>query len=180
LLLLQHGGPTKSNSPGPKGVRGISRRSAAKLRTVDAEPTVSRDRSVPEATARLQTGMIARAWGSGRVAAWTAPHEPDDVPQLTRGELRLNFVNAPLMQQINRRYHRLGHTFNGCPSYRRIVENESERIAHGENISCQQTRCITQDASASTPKGFTPALTERTMGPTTRPKIRNFSGTCFA
>ena len=54
---------------------------------------------------------------------------------------------APLMQQINRRYHGLGHAFNGCPSYRRLVENESERIAHGENISCQRTRCILERGS---------------------------------
>ena len=32
------------------------------------------------------------------------------MPQLTRSELQLNFVNTPLMQQINSRYHRLGNT----------------------------------------------------------------------
>ena len=42
------------------------------------------------------------------------------------------------MEEVNSRYHVLGHAFNGCPSYRRIVENESERIAHGCNISRQR------------------------------------------
>jgi hypothetical protein len=49
------------------------------------------------------------------------------------------------MEQINSRYHRLGHAFDGGPSYRRIVENESERIVHGEIISCQRTRRISWD-----------------------------------
>jgi hypothetical protein len=66
---------------------------------------------------------------SGRIAAWTTANKPDDVPQLTRRKLRRNVLDAPLMEQINSRYHRLGHTLNGGPSQRCIVENESERIA---------------------------------------------------
>jgi hypothetical protein len=66
---LKTHGPGEKQHPGPKGVRGISRRSAAWLRIVDAEPIVSRDRSVPEATARLQTGMIAKGIGTNLASA---------------------------------------------------------------------------------------------------------------
>jgi hypothetical protein len=38
-------------------------------------------------------------------------------------------LDAPLIEQINSRYHRLGYTLNGGPSQRCIVEDESERIA---------------------------------------------------
>jgi hypothetical protein len=34
------------------------------------------------------------------------------------------------MEEINCRYHHLGHIFNDGRRYRCIVENESERIAH--------------------------------------------------
>jgi hypothetical protein len=43
-------GPDEKQHPGPKGVRGTSRRGAA--------PIVSRDRLVPEAMARLHTGIV--------------------------------------------------------------------------------------------------------------------------
>jgi hypothetical protein len=55
--MLLHGARSKATAPVLKAVGGARYSSD----TVEAKPIVSRDRSVPEATARLHTGMIARA-----------------------------------------------------------------------------------------------------------------------
>jgi hypothetical protein len=53
---------------------------------------------------------------SGRIAAWTPPDELDDLLQFARYEFGRDLVDAPLMEQQNTRYHRLGHTLRDGPS----------------------------------------------------------------
>ena len=84
---------------------------------------------------------IGRGRGSGqRIRNSALQHATGAVPSTKRSASRIAGRN---MQQINRRYHRLGHTLNGGPSQRCIVESESERI-HGGNITRQRTRRISE------------------------------------
>jgi hypothetical protein len=54
---------------------------------------------------------------SGRIAAWTAPDDLNNLLKLARPELGRDLVDAPLIEQQNSRYHGLGHTLRGGPSH---------------------------------------------------------------
>jgi hypothetical protein len=65
---------------------------------------------------------------SRRIATRTAANELNNLVKLARPELSHDLVDAPLIEQQNSRYHRLGHTLSGGPPHRRTIENDSESI----------------------------------------------------
>jgi len=74
---------------------------------------------------------------SGRIAAWTAPDELNDLLKLTGFELGYDLVDTLLMKQVNSRYYRLRH-----PSHPGTVKCGSENISHGRSIPCRRSARI--------------------------------------
>jgi len=65
---------------------------------------------------------------SRRIAAWTTTDELYNLLKLVRPELSHDLVDAPLMEQVNSGYDRLGHTLSGGPSHRLAIKYGSESI----------------------------------------------------
>jgi hypothetical protein len=89
---------------------------------------------------RRRRRSLREASVPGGIAAWTPPDELSD-----------DLIDAPLMEKVNIRYHRLRHILSGYPPHPCAVENDSESIGHGWNISCQQPARIKGDRMFTVP-----------------------------
>jgi hypothetical protein len=83
-----------------------------------------------------------------------------------------DLADAPLVKEVNSRYHRLGYAFNGGAPHRCIVESESKHIAHAGPYPASR-----QDASVSTLNRASheaPALVPRERHTELRCSLLNF------
>ncbi len=85
---------------------------------------------------------------SRRIATRTPRDEPYDVPQLFRPKLGRDLVDAPLVEQQDSGYDRLGHSLRDGPSHRRWIERDCVGICHGANIFPKRASRITSAEAA--------------------------------